>query len=205
MTDSRLNDAQANNRAAASSNTSGFNIIPFALMAGAWLAPLLMFWLYVWGPLRPFSYPSGDVVPDVTVVASAIAVCAALWWMPHPYFRIRRFERNGRVYEFLGVARFRSFVPDGDIATSWQRRWNPRYRVIRNRTAAAEFARRTVESERGHLVLFAAGLFSAGFAWSIGWHGWAAYLLAGNIIVNLYPIMLQRYTRARLVAMRLAP
>ena len=37
--------------------TSGFNLIPFASMAGGWLGPLLMFWLYVWGPLRPFHYP----------------------------------------------------------------------------------------------------------------------------------------------------
>ena len=27
--------------------TSGFNLIPFASMAGGWLGPLLMFWLYV--------------------------------------------------------------------------------------------------------------------------------------------------------------
>jgi len=45
--------------------TSGLNIIPFSIMAGGWLAPLIMFWLIVWGPMRPFDYPSGDLMPGV--------------------------------------------------------------------------------------------------------------------------------------------
>lgn len=42
--------------------THGLNIIPFASMAGGWLGPLVMFWLYLWGPLRPFAYPSGNLL-----------------------------------------------------------------------------------------------------------------------------------------------
>jgi hypothetical protein len=45
--------------------TAGFNLIPFASMAGGWLGPLLMFWLYVWGPLRPFHYTGGDLLPSL--------------------------------------------------------------------------------------------------------------------------------------------
>ena len=44
------------------------------------------------------------------------------------------------------------------------------------------------------------GGMSAGFAWAIGWPGWAIYLTAGNVVVNLYPVLLQRYTRARISA-----
>ena len=44
------------------------------------------------------------------------------------------------------------------------------------------------------------GGMSAGFAWAIGWTGWAIYLAAGNVVVNLYPVLLQRYTRARISA-----
>ncbi len=170
-------------------------------MAGGWLAPLLMFWLYVWGPLRPFAYPAGDLFPNPLAFFLGIGVCAGLWWIPRSYFRIRRFERDGRVYELLGVAWFRRIVPDGDVAKSWRRRRNPHYRIIHNWTAAAQFVHRTEESERGHLVLLAAGMFSAGFAATIGWDGWAAYLFLGNVVVNVYPIMLQRYTRARLATM----
>ena len=169
-------------------------------MAGGWLGPLLMFWLYVWGPLRPFAYPTGDLLPP-PVFALVIAGCVALWWLPRDYFRVYGFERSGRLYETLGVRAFRRFVPDGDLANRWSRRRDPSHRMIRNRRSAALFVRRTEQSERGHVVLLALGIVSAVFALALGWRGWALYLSAGNLVVNVYPILLQRYTRTRLIAL----
>ncbi len=176
------------------------NILPFASMAGGWLGPLLMFWLYVWGPLRPFAYPSGDLMPHASF-ALVVAACVSLWWiLPRAYFQVHGFERTGRCYEWLGVMLFRWFAPDGDIANRWERRTDPHYRVIRGRRSAADFMVRTEKSERGHMVLLALGVASAAWAWSIGWHGWMVYLSVGNVVVNVYPILLQRYTRSRLRA-----
>jgi hypothetical protein len=169
-------------------------------MAGGWLGPIVMFWMYVWGPLRPFAYPGGDLLPGAWFSILVVA-CIALWWvMPRSYFEIRSFERAGRFYEALGVLLFRRFAPDGDFANRWERRKNPQYRVIRGRRSAADFRVRTEQSERGHLVLFALGSVSGLYAWSLGWHGWAVYLGVGNVVVNVYPILLQRYTRGRLCA-----
>lgn len=180
--------------------THGLNIIPFASMAGGWLGPLIMFWLYVWGPLRPFAYPEGDLLPG-TPFAVLITGCIALWWLlPPGYFEIRRFERTGRIYESLGVLLFRRFAPNGDLANRWERRSDPGYRLIHGRSSAAAFVQRTEQSERGHLVLLTLGVVSTAYAWSIGWYGWAMYLAAGNVLVNVYPILLQRYTRSRLQA-----
>ena len=167
-------------------------------MAGAWLGPLLMFWLYVWGPLRPFHYPDGDVAPSP--IAFGVCLIASLipWWLPASCYRIRSLERGGRLYEALGVRMFRFFVPDGDLANRWRRRRQPGFRVVTGRRHASAFIERTRASERGHAALFLAGILSALFAWRIGWHGWALYLSIGNIVVNVYPIFLQRYTRARL-------
>lgn len=185
--------------------THGVNIFPFASMAGGWLGPLLMFWLYVWGPLRPFAYPSGDLLPGAPFVLLA-AVSISLWWtLPRAYFEVHRFERSGKVYEALGVLLFRRLAPDGDWANRWERRANPRYRLIRGRRSAAEFVARTEQSERGHIVLLALGTVSAAFAWSLGWHGWAVYLSVGNLVVNVYPVLLQRYTRARIHALLSRP
>jgi hypothetical protein len=55
-------------------------------------------------------------------------------------------------------------------------------------------------SEKSHLVLLLMGILSAVFALQIGWRGWAVYLGTGNVLVNLYPVLLQRYTRSRLQA-----
>src|SRR5687768_15903720 len=102
--------------------TTGVNLVPFAVMSGGWLAPLLMFWLYVWGPLRPFHYPAGDVAPPGAAFLASLLVCLASLWLPPSYFRIRSFERSGHVYEALGVRSFRWLVPDGDFANRWRRR-----------------------------------------------------------------------------------
>lgn len=102
--------------------TSGLNIVPFAIMAGGWLAPLIMFWLYVWGLLRPFAYPSGPLLPEAWFLV-VIAACLALWWLlPRAYFRVHPFERMGQVYKALGVPLFRRYVPDADLADRWERR-----------------------------------------------------------------------------------
>ena len=178
--------------------THGLNIVPFASMAGGWLGPLMMFWLYIWGPLRPFAYPSGELLPGAWFLLP-VAACIALWWaLPDRYFRIHRFERSGRLYERLGVLVFRKFAPNGDFANRWERRKDPSFRLIRFRKSAIAFIVRTRQSERGHIVLLALGAVSAAYAWSVGWHGWAAYLTAGNVLVNLYPVLLQRYTRGRI-------
>ena len=181
--------------------THGLNVFPFASMAGGWLGPLLMFWLYVWGPLRPFAYPPGNLLPGAWFWFVVVA-CVSLWWvLPRAYFEVQRFERTRQVYESLGVLWFRQFAPHGDLANRWERRRDPYFRVIRGRRSAADFLQRTEQSERGHLVLFSLGIASAAWAWSIGWQGWAIYLSLGNVAVNVYPILLQRYTRSRLHAM----
>lgn len=181
-----------------SSRADRLNTIPFAIMAGGWLGPLLMFWLYVWGPFRPYSYPPGHLLPDLSF-APLVAGCIALWWvLPRRYFRVHRFERTGRLYEKLGVRAFRHVAPDGDLINRWVRRSVPGYRVVQGRRAAAALVARTERSERGHAVLLMLGMVSAGYAWALGWRGWALYLTVGNLLVNLYPILLQRYTRSRL-------
>jgi hypothetical protein len=178
--------------------TKGFNLIPFAVMAGGWLGPLIMFWLYIWGPLRPFHYPTGNLAPSVLAFAASVAACLAIAWLPPSYYQVSRFERTGRFYEAVGVRFFRNFVPDGDLANRWRRHHEPNFRVIRNRRFAAAFVRRTELSERSHLVLLAMGVLSAAFALAIGWWGWAIYISVGNVFVHVYPVLLQRYTRSRI-------
>jgi hypothetical protein len=185
-----------------SHESTGINLIPFAIMAGGWLGPLIMFWLYVWGPLRPFDYPAGDVSPSVLAFGASFAACMAISRLPPAYYRIKRFERSGRLYLLLGVRLFRNLVPDGDIANRWRRRQRPQLRLIACRNQAIAFVKRTESSERGHLVLLAMGILTAAYAASISWSGWALYITIGNVLVNLYPALLQRYTRTRIDKIR---
>jgi len=179
-----------------------WNVVPIAVMC-AWLGPLLIFWLAVWGPLRPFR-AAGPLSPPPAPFALALPVCLAATWLSPAWLRTRRWEMEGRVYEALGVRAFRRLVPDGDWVNRVRRRRDPNFRVVPHRRAAAAFVTRTEQGERSHGVLLLAGIVSSVYAWRIGWYGWAAFLTIGNLLVNLYPILLQRYTRARLYRL-LAP
>jgi Glycosyl-4,4'-diaponeurosporenoate acyltransferase len=166
-----------------------YNIIPMALMCAGWIVPMLRFWLQTY--LR-------GVAPSLPWFLAACAACVAVWWLPAAYYRVHGFERSGRVYELLGVRWFRHIVPDGDFANRWRRRREPGHRVISNRAGAQAFLIRYLASERSHLVLLLAGFATSAYAWRIGWNGWAWYLFAANVAANVYPILLQRYTRARI-------
>ena len=171
------------------------------ILSMLWMAPCAQFWLAVWGPLRPYGYPEGSLGPSGAVFLGGIAAAALPVWLPPGYFRPRPFERGGGVYEALGVRIFRWFVPDGDLVNARVRRRDPAFRVVRGRAGARAFLARTEQGERSHLVLLVFGAVSSAYAWRIGWHGWAALLTVGNVAVNLYPVLLQRYTRARILGL----
>jgi thiosulfate reductase cytochrome b subunit len=54
------------------------------------------------------------------------------------------------------------------------------------------------KSETGHLAIGLVVDLMAGYALLRGWWDAAGWLLLFNILINVYPVMLQRYNRARL-------
>ena len=130
--------------------------------------------------------------------ALALLLCAAAAWMPAAYFRTRAWEADGRVYRALGVRAFRSLVPDGDVVNRRRRRRDPRFRVVAHRRGAAAFVARTVESERSHAVLLLAGIVTSAYAWQSAGGGGPSTWALGTWSSTCIPMLLQRYTRARL-------
>jgi Glycosyl-4,4'-diaponeurosporenoate acyltransferase len=127
------------------------------------------------------------------------AICLTPWWLPAAYFRIQGFERSGRLYELIGVRAFRHLVPDGDLANRWRRYRQPAFRIITNRAYAAAFVERTKLSEKSHVALLFVGTVTSLFAWHIGWRVCSIYLGVANVLVHVYPVLLQRYTRGRIL------
>jgi hypothetical protein len=166
-------------------------------MSGLWIAPLAIFWMRVWGPLLPFDVEQ-VATPSAIAFLAGVALSVATWWMPASYYRLRGFEKSGRVYEMLGVRHFSRFVTDGEIINRFRRRTNPEFRLIHHRASARDFIARTYIAERGHLPWLVAGALSTVWALHVGWSGWALLLGIGNAMVNLWPILLQRYTRGRI-------
>jgi glycosyl-4,4'-diaponeurosporenoate acyltransferase len=117
--------------------------------------------------------------------------------IPDRYYDTKFFESSG-VYERLGIRFFKRLVPDGDYVNRIIRHSTPDYRLICSGYSLVRFEARTRLAERCHLAGLWLSLPSAVYALLLGWNKFALWLLLPNLPFHLYPILLQRYTRARI-------
>lgn len=112
--------------------------------------------------------------------------------LPESFFEIRRFERNGRLYELLGVRVVKWAVRRGPL--HW---FNPHLRLPAERTPEQlrRLEERMREPEAAHTWLFAAMVLISVHALARGWWEAAAWTMVFNVALNIYPVMLQRYNR----------
>jgi hypothetical protein len=115
--------------------------------------------------------------------------------LPDGYHRLRRFEADGRVYELVGVRIAKSILRRGPL--SW---FNPDLHLPPQRTAdqLARLEQRMRDAEASHAILLALTLTVVVHAAARGWWVAAGLTLLFDVLVNGYPVMLQRYNRARL-------
>ncbi len=115
--------------------------------------------------------------------------------LPDAYHRLRGFEQSGRVYELVGVRLFKTMLRRGPLAV-----FNPDLHLPVERTAERleHLARRMRDAEASHAVLFIVTLVFGGFAALRGWWTAAAWTAVFDVVINGYPVVLQRYNRARL-------
>jgi len=115
--------------------------------------------------------------------------------LPNRYHELRRFERDGRVYERLGVRLAKSALRRGPLAV-----FNPQLHLPAEHTPAqlAHLAQRMRDAEASHAVLFVVMLAVVVHAAARGWWPAAALTLVFDVLMNLYPVMLQRYNRDKL-------
>ena len=171
-------------------------IPPFyvAMVTGVWLALLAPLGLRV--ITAAMEHRSGAIVAiGVALLGGAIGATLSERWL-----RPRRFEARGRIYAHLGVRRFRRIALRGDYMNAMLRALGgdavtPRFR----RRAPRDLLRWNLRNERIHWTWVLAvpplllwGAVHAPLA--------AALALGAAIPLNVYPILLQRYTRARVAA-----
>jgi Glycosyl-4,4'-diaponeurosporenoate acyltransferase len=158
-----------------------------------WFAPLVWFNFQLVRHGRPLL--------TVAYVACALLSVSVIW-LPEGYFRPRAFERSGRLYERLGVRFFRRFMLQGDYYNRALRSDDPAHRVITGRASANRYDAQTRAAERGHLISLIVGAVITAYGLCLGFFHFAVLFTASNAIFNVYPIMLQRYTRARIDRIR---
>ncbi len=111
------------------------------------------------------------------------------------YYRIKTWEGAGQIYEQLGIRLFKKLVRRGPLSI-----FSPTLRFPTERTpsALAALERGMQKAETGHALIFVLMLLYAGYALLNGWLDAVGWTLLFDILINGYPIMLQRYNRIQL-------
>lgn len=111
------------------------------------------------------------------------------------YYDIKPFEQAGQVYEHVGIRLFKKLVRRGPLTI-----FSPTLRFPKEKTVSAlrNLEGEMRKAETGHALIFILMLSFVGYA---AWNGWldaVVWLLLFNILINGYPIMLQRYNRIKI-------
>jgi hypothetical protein len=114
------------------------------------------------------------------------------------YFDEHSFELRGRLYEYLGVRHFKYVASAGDYINRWRRRTDPSFRNVRTYGEAVAWEARTRFNEAAHLACLVFSAVMMLWLCSRGRYTWLPLIVVLNVLLNVYPIMLQRYTRARI-------
>jgi hypothetical protein len=128
------------------------------------------------------------------------AITGQVWelLLPAGYYRLRAFESDGGVYEYLGIRWFKKLVRHGPLTVFAPTLRSKRKITELPRAELITLQREMCKTETGHLAIGLVAALMAGYALLRGWWDAAGWLLLFNILINAYPVMLQRYNRARL-------
>jgi hypothetical protein len=164
----------------------------YAVIAALYFAPMAWFIHLLWHEEHP-------VLTLVTVLM--MPVCLLATKLPKAWFRPRDWEMSGTFYRRLGVPFFGRFVMSGDWMNKRIRRVQPGQRLFLNAAARCTLRARTQSGEVGHWIWLLASIPPLIFGVVTRRYGFVATVLIGTVIVNVYPIALQRCLRARLAAL----
>jgi hypothetical protein len=115
--------------------------------------------------------------------------------LPAGYHALHRLERDGRLYERLGVRLAKRMLRRGPLAV-----FNPDLHMPVEPTATSltRLDQRMRDAEASHFILFVLTFGVVVHAAARGWWGAAGWTIVFDVLLNGYPVMLQRYNRALL-------
>ena len=161
------------------------------------IATIAAVFLLVWS-LDSFGFRSpvfAFLVNWILMSWVAIAGQSVDFSLPSRYYDIKPFECTGQAYERLGIRLFKKLVRRGPLAI-----FSPTLRMPtdKNIPALQHLEHQMQRAEAGHVVIFVLMLLFTGYALLRGWLDAVGWMVAFNVMINGYPIMLQRYNRVKL-------
>lgn len=110
------------------------------------------------------------------------------------YYLEKTWEKKGKIYEAFGINLFRKFL----VIIGWEKLNKKANPVEKNLQALVHLEYRTKQSELGHIIIFFIVLaFTIYVAITFGIKE-SLSLIILNLLLNVYPVLLQRYNRPRL-------
>jgi hypothetical protein len=110
------------------------------------------------------------------------------------YYHEKKWERKGRLYELIGINYFRKLL----VLIGWEKVIRRSTPIEKSTAALMNLHHQTKKSELGHvIILYVVMGFTIVVAFQFGVLK-SIWLLSLNILLNLYPVLLQRYNRPRI-------
>ena len=110
------------------------------------------------------------------------------------YYKEQNWEKSGKIYRSLGINLYRKLL----VLVGWEKLNKKANPVNKNVDALLHLLYRTKQSEFGHLIImFIVTGFNIYAAMKYGILE-SIWIFTLNILLNFYPIILQRYNRPRL-------
>jgi len=113
---------------------------------------------------------------------------------PPRYYRLCPFEIDGHLYRRLGVVNFKWLLSKSRVELL-----NFSARLFHGRSGLDGLERGIREAETDHAIALLVMVVITIHAATNAWWALASWLLLANVVANVYPIMLQRLNRARLL------
>jgi hypothetical protein len=181
--------------AAAQRLAGRLNLLPIFFF-GFWSIPAKLFWVIALGLV---AWPHAAPAFETVLPWFLCSFLAGPWvlWLPRSWFEPREWELRGQFYRRVGIERFRAIVANGDLVNRFVRARHRAYLVYG--PDLDKLVPKSIWNERRHIAYLCWGFVTAYYAHTIGWNLWAIWLTGSNIGANLYPLMLQRYSRARVL------
>jgi hypothetical protein len=129
---------------------------------------------------------------DWVAVVSTLICEERRFYLPQKYYRARHFEKRGQIYRCVGVHYFKKLVAKGFLANLASIRFGGKRELIDS------YYRDTQWGELLHLFMFLLIVLVALYALVQRWYDAMLQLMFFNILLNGYPVLLQRYNRFRL-------
>jgi hypothetical protein len=157
---------------------------------------LLASLVFVWRIFGPRNFFGAFLLNLLPTSWSPCVKSALVLHLPAGYYPLRHFEQGTSLYERLGIRWFQTLMRTpvfGILNLDIPRRFRKRDFVGLEREM--RFA------ETSHVFAFLLVLGVLVFALAQGWWDAVVYLTVWNLLVNVYPVMLQRYNRGRLLCL----